>query len=77
MKNPGEDAALTRLSDVDRKELDADGNVRRTEDGIDTTRTPLRTQYGATLGKAGKGKRLRYRVFAKPCKPLQHFDYHS
>jgi hypothetical protein len=43
----------------------------------DTILIPSGTQYGATQGNPQKRKQLRYAVFAAPCKPLQHLNYHS
>jgi hypothetical protein len=43
----------------------------------DTTLTPPRTQYGATLGMAEKGKPFKYAGFASPCKPLQRLTDYS
>jgi hypothetical protein len=43
----------------------------------DTTLIPPGAQYGATLGKAGKGKPSKYAVFATLGKPLQRLTDHS
>jgi hypothetical protein len=47
------------------------------EPEIDTTLIPLRTQYGATRSKAGKGNPSKYTAFATPCIPLQRLMDHS
>ena len=47
------------------------------EDAIDTTLTPPRTQYGATLGKAEQRNGPRYAGFATSCKPLKRLSDHS
>ena len=44
---------------------------------FDTTLIPLRTQYGATRSKAGKGNPSKYAAFAIPCTPLQRLTDHS
>ena len=44
---------------------------------IDTILIPPGAQYGAILGKAEKGNRLIYAVFARLSKPLQRMNYHS
>jgi hypothetical protein len=43
----------------------------------DTNLIPPRTQYGATLSKAGKGNPSKYGGFATLCKPLQRLSDHS
>ena len=47
------------------------------DDAIDTTLTPLGTQYRATLGKAEKLRRLRNAGFGTSSKPLQRLSDHS
>ncbi len=37
--------------------------------------TPLRTQYGATRGKLGNSKRLRYAGYATLCNAVQHIAW--
>jgi hypothetical protein len=43
----------------------------------DTTLIPPGRQYGATLGKAGKGNPSKYAAFAILCKHLQRLTDHS
>jgi hypothetical protein len=49
------------------QELEVQDSVRRIQGNIDTTLTPLGTQYSATQGKPQKRNRLRYAGFASPC----------
>ena len=44
---------------------------------VDTTLTPPRAQYCATLGKPQMRKPLRYAGFVILCKLLQRVSYHS
>jgi hypothetical protein len=44
---------------------------------IDTTLTPPRAQYCATLGNPQKGKPFGNAEFATLSKPLQRMNYHS
>jgi hypothetical protein len=79
--------ALSRVSFMLRwpcEVLDVLGGVLRASTivrhlcaSFDTTLIPLRAQYGATQGKAEKGKQPIYGGFASLCKPQQHLTDHS
>jgi hypothetical protein len=58
-------------------DLEIGWSLGRYDGAVDTTLIPPGTQYGATLGKAGKGNPSKCAAFASLCTPLQRVSDHS